>query len=191
MKGYCPNCDKEVILREERRKETYPVKGEEITIDATVCVCSECNEDVWDRETDDANLDMAYNIYRKRHGLLSPEEIKCIREKYGVSQATFAKILGFGEKTITRYENGRIQDEAPNNLILIVKDPSCFMKLFRRSMGKLTDAEIRQIESKRITFTQPVAMKYRSALEDMGYRYVYEEATTIEGGQSAKEKEAV
>lgn len=35
-----------------------------------------------------------------------PEEIKKIREQYGLSQRSFAKLLNWGDKTICRYENG-------------------------------------------------------------------------------------
>ena len=68
-------------------------------------------------EYDDDNLRKAYAEYRTRHGLLQPHEIKAIREKYGISQVNFARIIGVEDKTITRYENGSLQDEAINNLI--------------------------------------------------------------------------
>jgi DNA-binding XRE family transcriptional regulator len=32
-------------------------------------------------------------------------EIRATREKYGPSQTALARVLGFGDKTITRYEN--------------------------------------------------------------------------------------
>ena len=37
-------------------------------------------------EFDNATLINAYNEYRRRHELLLPEEIKKIREQYGLSQ---------------------------------------------------------------------------------------------------------
>ena len=168
MNAYCTHCNKNVLLREEQHSETYPVKGEEITIMAKVLICEECGTEVWTPENDDSNLEKAYEVYRKRHGLLMPHEIQSMREKYGVSQVAFARILGFGDKTIARYENGSIQDEAPNNLLLLVRNPDCFMELFQKNKGKLTEAEILQVESKRMTFTLPVAMKYSAALKKMG-----------------------
>ena len=38
----------------------------------------------------------AYNVYRKEHKLLLPEEIKKIREQYGLSQRKFSKLLNWG-----------------------------------------------------------------------------------------------
>lgn len=73
-----------------------------------------------------------YNEYRKLNSFLLPEEIKSIREKYGVTQVEFAQILGLGNKTITRYENGSLQNVAHNNLIKIVeRNPEEFLKLLK------------------------------------------------------------
>ncbi len=61
--------------------------------------------------------------YRKEHKLLSPEEIKEIREQYGLSQRGLARVLAWGDKTIHRYEKGAVQDKAHNGLLLLMKDP--------------------------------------------------------------------
>lgn len=45
-------------------------------------------------------------------GLLTSDEIVAIRESYGLSQVDLAKLLGWGEATISRYESKAIQDEA-------------------------------------------------------------------------------
>ncbi len=148
MRGYCPNCGKEVSLKTIQREEVYPVKGKEITVNATICVCEECQNEVWNMEIDDDNLIQAYEVYRKQRGLLLPKEIKVIREQYGLSQVAFAKVLGVGEKSIARYENGSLQDEAQNNLILLVKDPKVFLILFNKNKLKLTVEEIKQVQSK-------------------------------------------
>ena len=55
--------------------------------------------------------------------MLLPEEIRKIREQYGLSQRSFAKLLNWGDKTICRYENGSIQDKAHNSLLLFLREP--------------------------------------------------------------------
>jgi len=132
MMRYCPVCDKEQEMVIIEKQETYPVKGLDIKVRAHVCTCAVCHEEVWDPDMDDDNLRTAYNEYRKIKGLLTPEEIRAIRQRYGVSQTTFAKVLGLGEKTIARYENGSLQDEAQNNLILLASDPVNYHKLRER-----------------------------------------------------------
>ena len=123
---YCPACEREREIFLIRKDETYPVKGEPITVRATVCLCAYCGEEIMSPEYDDDNLRKAYAKYRSLHGLLQPEEIKAIREQYGVSQVAFARIIGVDDKAIARYENGSLQDEATNDRIMLARDHKKF-----------------------------------------------------------------
>ena len=75
----------------------------------------------------------AYKKYRTIHNLLNPEEIKSIREKYDLSQNEFSNLLGWGEKTICRYENGAIQDNVHNDLLKLLKDNDQNIIFLRKS----------------------------------------------------------
>ncbi len=123
MKKYCEVCEKEVETKVVVKKEAYDVCGETIEVDAQVLVCAECGEEFFCEELDNKTLLSAYVEYRKRHKLLLPEEIKAIREQYGLSQRSFAKLLNWGDKTIFRYENGSVQDKAHNSLLLFLREP--------------------------------------------------------------------
>ena len=123
MMKYCDVCGKEVETRVITQPETFKICGEEITVEAKILVCAECNEELFCEELDSQTLVSAYNEYRRRHKLLFPEEIKKIREQYGLSQRSFAKLLNWGDKTINRYENGSLQDKVHNSLLLFLKDP--------------------------------------------------------------------
>lgn len=123
MRKYCEECGKEVETKIVIKKEIYDVCGEAVEVDAQVLVCAECGEEFFCEELDNATLVLAYNEYRRRHKLLLPEEIRKIREQYGLSQRSFAKLLNWGDKTICRYENGSIQDKAHNSLLLFLREP--------------------------------------------------------------------
>lgn len=123
MMGYCEVCSKEVETKIITRKEVLKVCGEDIEVDAQVMVCADCKEELFCEELDSATLISAYNEYRRKHRLLLPEEIKKIREQYGLSQRSFAKLLNWGDKTICRYENGSVQDKAHNSLLLFLREP--------------------------------------------------------------------
>ena len=123
MRKYCEECGREVDTKVITKKEVYDVCGESIEVDAQILVCAECGEEFYCEELDNATLVQAYNEYRRRHKLLLPEEIKKIREQYGLSQRSFAKLLNWGDKTICRYENGSIQDKAHNSLLLFLCEP--------------------------------------------------------------------
>lgn len=126
MRKYCEQCGKETETKVVSKRESYNVCGELIEVDAQVLVCSECGEEFFCEELDNATLVSAYNEYRRKHKLLLPEEIRKIREQYGLSQRSFAKLLNWGDKTICRYENGSIQDKAHNSILL-------FLAVSRRS----------------------------------------------------------
>lgn len=89
--------------------------------------CSQCGEKLIPHALDQA-LD---NSVRKRRGLLTPAEIKRVRERTGLSQEAMAQLLGVGEKTYTRWETGKsIQNKANDTLIRLVdQDPGVFLEL--------------------------------------------------------------
>ena len=48
---------------------------------------------------------------------ITPDEIKRIRKKYGLTQQAFARLLGIGEASMVRYENGQPPSKANANQI--------------------------------------------------------------------------
>lgn len=79
------------------------------------------------------NLLNARNAYRVKMGLLTSDEIVAIRESYGLSQVDLAKLLGWGEATISRYESKGIQDEAYDTMLRLVKDnPVAGVRIFEK-----------------------------------------------------------
>ena len=123
MRKYCEECGREVETKVITKEESYDIMGETIKVDAQILVCAECGEEFFCEELDNATLVRAYNEYRRMHKLLLPEEIRKIREQYGLSQRSFAKLLNWGDKTICRYENGALQDKAHNSLLLFLRNP--------------------------------------------------------------------
>ncbi len=123
MKKYCDKCRKAAETHIVTKKETYEVFGESYDVDAQVLVCSECGEELFCEKLDNDTILAVYDKYRSKHKLLSPDQIKQIREQYGLSQRGFARLLNWGDKTIRRYEDGSIQDKAHNSVLLFLKDP--------------------------------------------------------------------
>lgn len=145
---FCPNCMQEVDTTLNKVMEEYPVKNEPITIESDVRICNHCGEEIWDDELDEANLLRAFAEYRRLHNMLQPQEIRDIRLSYGLSQTSFAKVLGFGEKSITRYETGNIAEAVPNNLILLMKDAKNFKMLLKQNQSKIRPDEFKKAMAK-------------------------------------------
>jgi putative zinc finger/helix-turn-helix YgiT family protein len=143
---YCGNCDSEEKVLVIERQETIEVRKEPIEVYAQVAVCENCGEDVPCEQLDDATLEQAYNIYRRKHQLLSPEEIKDIRTKYGLSQRAFARLLGWGEATISRYEAGKLPDKGHNLRLQDYRSPMVMQQLLVKNGNTLSPVERERVE---------------------------------------------
>ena len=139
MTGYWPNCDEARELRSERRRETYMVRGKPIEVEADVLVCSTCGQAVFDEKRDERTLPAAYDVYRARKGLLKPGEIRQLRERYGLSQRSLARLLGWGLVTVQRYERGALQDKSHNDLLRVLEDPAFVLELLDRHGDRLPE----------------------------------------------------
>ncbi|MCX7667742.1 MAG: type II toxin-antitoxin system MqsA family antitoxin, partial [Atribacterota bacterium] len=130
---YCIDCGQEVSAIVIEQEERYTVKGDgPFTITAQVPICPRCKIELFDEEIEAENQKNLYEQYRRKHGLLLPEEIKAIREKYGLSQKSFSRLLGFGEVTIHRYESGSIQDKAHDMIIRKAESPAFMKECYER-----------------------------------------------------------
>lgn len=77
---------------------------------------------------------------------LTPEDIKAIRSHYGLSQKSFAKLLGLGEASIARYEKGQEPSKANANLIRAAKLPRFMLDCLHRDGESLQEKERNQVE---------------------------------------------
>ncbi len=144
---YCPHCDRFRPSSIEEREEMYNVRGEPITVRAPVRICSHCGNVMDDEELDEVVLKKAYNEYRRRHGLLMPEEIRAIREKYSLSQAAAAKLLGWSPATFVRYEGGALQEAAHDELLRRMRDDVEWVRdLYHRNGHRLSALQRRRLE---------------------------------------------
>lgn len=153
MKGaFCPNCEEytETILGVE--KEVYHVRGESIEIEAEIAICKKCGMKVFDEKRDSRNLEKAYEKYRDKHNLLSPDEIRKIRERYGLSQRALSRLLGWGEITIHRYESGAVQDNVHNSTLHLIEDPQNMQKFFKANRNKLPSYIASRLERNIVDF---------------------------------------
>lgn len=77
---------------------------------------------------------------------ITPQEIKRIRKKYGLSQKAFARLLGIGEASMARYENGKEPTRANANLIRAADNPTFVLECLDRCDGLLTESQCKKAE---------------------------------------------
>jgi len=151
---FCPNCEEYTNVKLEVEKEVYNVRGEPIEIEAEVTICQKCGSKIFDEERDSRNLEKAYSLYREKHKLLPPDEIRTIREKYGLSQRALSRLLGWGEITIHRYENGAVQDNVHDSTLRLIEDPQNMQKFFEANWNKLPSYTTVRLEKRIASFLQ-------------------------------------
>lgn len=155
MKGnFCPNCEEYTEATFGVEEEVYNVRGEPIEIEARVASCQKCEAKIFDEERDSRNLEKAYSQYREKHNLLSPDEVRIIREKYGLSQRALSRLLGWGEITIHRYENGAIQDNVHDSLLRLIEDPQNIQRFLKTNRNKLPAYTVARLEKRIASFLQ-------------------------------------
>lgn len=137
---FCGECEKRVPFEVRTVSERFEVRCEPFTVEGLAHVCTACGS-VRGDSLFDALLQRAYEAYRRRHNVLSPVEIRGIREKYGFSQVLFAKILGIGEATLQRYERGALPSVSLNGLLLRAKTLDGLGDLVRGAVSRLSEPE--------------------------------------------------
>lgn len=118
----CPNCGTRMVIK--RGTLRLPINGEEVAVaSASHLSCPKCGEVVL-RFQDAKRLgEDAIAIYRKKHGLLSAEEIRSIRKRFDLTQADLARMLRLGANTVSRWESGRnVQTGAMDILLRLIRD---------------------------------------------------------------------
>ena len=148
----CPLCDKTHEIEERKRTTTIIIKGEKVTYEERFYFCANSDEDENEFETGamtNENLLNARNAYRVKMGLLTSDEIVAIRESYGLSQVDLAKLLGWGEATISRYESKAIQDEAYDTMLRLIKDnPLQALEFLKKNSEKFSMVKRLEIRAK-------------------------------------------
>jgi putative zinc finger/helix-turn-helix YgiT family protein len=118
----CPACG--TTMAERRGTLRLPVNGEEIAVPSAAHLeCPECAEVVL-RFQDSKRLgEDAIAIYRRKHGLLSADEIRAIRARFHLTQAELARLLRLGANTVSRWEAGRnVQTGSMDMLLRLIRD---------------------------------------------------------------------
>jgi putative zinc finger/helix-turn-helix YgiT family protein len=146
MLGYCPSCAKESRLTRLHKSETLLVKGEPISLEVEHFQCLECGRGFPDPAFDPGAA--AVREYRRRRGMLQPEEIRAFRSRYGLSQRELSGLLGFGGATLSRYENGALQDEAHNALLRLARQPANLLSLVEGDRAALSPEKRAQLTAR-------------------------------------------
>ena len=98
----------------------------ELTADVPVHTCSRCAVSYTGDEAEIARHEAVCHHL----GVLTPAEIRSLRERYDMSRAAFARLTGLGEATLARWERGEvIQNIANDRYLRLLLDPGVVRRL--------------------------------------------------------------
>jgi putative zinc finger/helix-turn-helix YgiT family protein len=136
----------EATLQKEMR--TMDFRKETFQVQFQYYLCKDSGEQFTDDELDEVNTNQVYNQYRAKYGIPFPDEIREIREQYGLPANKMAEILGLGVNVYRNYEAGEVPSVSNGRLIQMVKDPKEFRQLIDYSKNEFTPEELEKINKK-------------------------------------------
>lgn len=121
----CPLCGELHLVERKARTAIATIKGEKVKYTEEFFICENSDEEENEfilSKAMDANLLAARDAYRTAHGMFTSKDIVALRARYGLTQRELAKMLGWGEATVSRYESKQIQDETYDAVLHTISD---------------------------------------------------------------------
>jgi len=116
----CPDCGSSNIKTNQKDYIFTYGSGEnkvELVANVPVRSCSDCGFSF----LDSAAEDICHKAVCQHLGVMTPSQIKDLRNLYGLTQAQFSEITKLGEATLSRWERGIvIQNQAYDNYLYLL-----------------------------------------------------------------------
>lgn len=133
----------------KKATEVFEIRNEKIEVESDFRFDVESNTKISDNYLDDIAINKAFSIYREKFEIMGKDEIRKVRNKYGLSQRAFATLTGIGVATIARYETGQIPTNANNELLKSIRDDfRTVEKLFNRNKDNLKPKDQQKFQNK-------------------------------------------
>lgn len=95
--------------------------------------CAQTEAQFTTDQLDELNIRQVHNQYREKHNLPFPDQIREIRERYGLSAKKMSAILGFGPNSYGQYERGEVPSHSNAKNIQLAADAKNFKALVQLS----------------------------------------------------------
>lgn len=166
-KRLCSCCMEEHEVKTVLIMEQAIFKNRKVAYEALYMFCDFAEELYMDEQQMQDNDIRLKDAYRKKEGLLTSAEISGIRAKYGISQSDLCVLLGWGKKTITRYESHQVQDKAHDTILKkIDQDPEWFLSLLNGAKVNLPiDSYQKYLEAAALLYEEDQDAYLRKSIE--------------------------
>lgn len=118
------NCKTQSQTETKKTQIKHVVKSEVFEFSADLTFCRNCKKPIVDKNLSKRIKKEAFQLYAKKHGLLSGDEIQERREKLGLTQFGFGKYLNVPFNNVCFWERlSRLQSKSTDDLIRIKTSP--------------------------------------------------------------------
>ncbi len=135
----CPLCDSssvETTLHDHEFEYGSGKSAVTLRVELPVRRCMDCEFEF----IDDEGERLRHEAVCRHLGVLTPAEVREIRESYGMTRAAFSEATGLGEATLGRWESGALIQNRANDLYLrLTRSP--------QGMALLKDLSVRKPET--------------------------------------------
>lgn len=118
-------------VKEVSTTEIKEFRKEEFCVHVRYYVCEDTCEQFTTTEQDTLQFNDLYAQYRIKHGIPFPDEIKAIRQGYGLNYSQISRILGFGANQYAKYEGGEVPSESNGKMIAAIKNKDVLVELLK------------------------------------------------------------
>ena len=135
MSDFCTACGG-TSLTEQVAPFSFVHGGKQGVINDHQTVCGQCGTILYEGDQITRHELAVAGKIREMEGLLSAEELRRIRLKYGFRQTDMEAMLSIGPKSWTRWERGKVpQSKAADTLIRVLADVPEVARLLMRQAG--------------------------------------------------------
>ena len=179
----CHSCMEEHTVQIINIVEHNVFKNVPVEYSAEYYYCGHTGETYADERQISLNDIAMKNAYREKMGLLTSHEITSILAKYRISQNDLCLLLGWGAKTITRYEAHQVQDAAHDTILRkLDSDPEWFLQLLHAEKESFSPASYaKYMENGTMLFEQDHDLYLKRTIMSRYVRFLHNPA--VNGGK--------
>lgn len=142
---------------------TVEYRGETITYEKFFYHCLDSDMVFEDEELEARNLKLIYDTYRRRHSIPLAEELKRMRERYGLPVSAMSLILGLGENQYALYEDGAVPTASVGKLLALAADPAVMKEMLLAARYQFSDKLFSKYYSSVAASMQPAQYEIEDA----------------------------
>ena len=132
-------------VKEVSTVEEHEFRKERFSVHVRYYVCEDTGQRFTTTEQDELLFNELYSQYRVNHGIPFPEEIKNVRQHYGLNYQQITKILGFGINQYAQYEKGQIPSESNGKLLSAIMNQQFMLHLLEDSRAEFSEDEYAKV----------------------------------------------